>query len=94
MYKNPNDFMNYVESKNPGEKEFLQAVDEVVESLICLALLIHTFKHSSSVRVSPFSISFVFILETKLRRAVNLFLSLFFSDCFRAEIVSLQVYDI
>ena len=33
MYKSQKDFMNYVESKNPGEKEFLQAVDEVVESL-------------------------------------------------------------
>ena len=33
MYKSQQDFMNYVESKNPGEKEFLQAVDEVVESL-------------------------------------------------------------
>jgi len=33
MYKSSNDFMNYVKSRNPGEKEFLQAVDEVVESL-------------------------------------------------------------
>ena len=33
MYKSQKDFMNYVEGKNPGEKEFLQAVDEVVESL-------------------------------------------------------------
>ena len=33
MYKSQKDFMNYVDSKNPGEKEFLQAVDEVVESL-------------------------------------------------------------
>ena len=33
MYKNAQDFMNYVESKNPGEKEFLQAVDEVVQSI-------------------------------------------------------------
>ena len=29
MYKSPKDFMNYVDSKNPGEKEFLQAVKEV-----------------------------------------------------------------
>ena len=33
MYTSLKDFMNYVESKNPGEKEFLQAVEEVVESL-------------------------------------------------------------
>ena len=33
MYKNKNDFMNYVEKKNFGEKEFLQAVDEVVDSI-------------------------------------------------------------
>ena len=33
MYNNKNDFMNYVEKKNFGEKEFLQAVDEVVDSL-------------------------------------------------------------
>ena len=33
MYKSQKDFMNYVDGKNPGEKEFLQAVDEVVESL-------------------------------------------------------------
>ncbi|WP_073163821.1 NADP-specific glutamate dehydrogenase [Tangfeifania diversioriginum] len=36
-YKNPNqlteDFMAYVEAKNPGEKEFQQAVLEVVETL-------------------------------------------------------------
>ena len=33
MYKDQNDFMNYVSAKNSGEKEFLQAVEEVVESL-------------------------------------------------------------
>tara|TARA_Y100000748_G_scaffold156882_1_gene131323 strand:- start:1281 stop:2618 length:1338 start_codon:yes stop_codon:yes gene_type:complete len=33
MYTDQNDFMNYVSAKNPGEKEFLQAVEEVVESL-------------------------------------------------------------
>ncbi|MDC2984447.1 NADP-specific glutamate dehydrogenase [Candidatus Marinimicrobia bacterium] len=33
MFKNKNDFMNYVEKKNLGEKEFLQAVDEVVDSI-------------------------------------------------------------
>ena len=33
MYKNQNDFMNYVSAKNSGEREFLQAVEEVVESL-------------------------------------------------------------
>ena len=33
MYKNPTDFMNYMDTKNPGEKEFLQAVEEVVDSL-------------------------------------------------------------
>ena len=33
MYKNKNEFMNYVEKKNFGEKEFLQAVDEVVDSI-------------------------------------------------------------
>ena len=33
MYNNVNDFMNYVQSKNPGEKEFLQAVEEVADSL-------------------------------------------------------------
>ena len=33
MYKNVKDFMAYVESRSHGEKEFHQAVDEVVESL-------------------------------------------------------------
>ena len=33
MYNNANDFMNYIQAKNPGEKEFLQAVEEVVDSL-------------------------------------------------------------
>ena len=33
MYNSANDFMNYIERKNPGEKEFLQAVEEVVDSL-------------------------------------------------------------
>ena len=33
MYSTANDFMNYIERKNPGEKEFLQAVEEVVDSL-------------------------------------------------------------
>ena len=33
MYKDQNDFMNYVSAKNSGQKEFLQAVEEVVESL-------------------------------------------------------------
>tara|TARA_B100000965_G_scaffold351809_1_gene326654 strand:- start:7 stop:1344 length:1338 start_codon:yes stop_codon:yes gene_type:complete len=33
MYSTINDFMDYVEIKNPGEKEFHQAVHEVVESL-------------------------------------------------------------
>ena len=34
MYKTSQDFMNYVETKNPGEKEFLQAVQEVAEVII------------------------------------------------------------
>ena len=33
MYKNVKEFMAYVESRSHGEKEFHQAVDEVVESL-------------------------------------------------------------
>jgi len=33
MYTDKNDFMNYVSAKNAGEKEFLQAVEEVVDSL-------------------------------------------------------------
>ena len=33
MYKTSQDFMNYVETKNPNEKEFLQAVEEVAESI-------------------------------------------------------------
>jgi len=33
MYKTSQDFMNSVESKNPREKEFLQAVEEVAESI-------------------------------------------------------------
>ena len=33
MYSTIDDFMDYVELKNPGEKEFHQAVHEVVESL-------------------------------------------------------------
>lgn len=33
MYKNVKEFMTYVESRSHGEKEFHQAVDEVVESL-------------------------------------------------------------
>ena len=33
MYKNVKEFMSYVESRSHGEKEFHQAVDEVVESL-------------------------------------------------------------
>ena len=33
MYSSASDFMSYVESKNMGEKEFLQAVEEVVDSL-------------------------------------------------------------
>jgi|TARA_Y100000996_G_scaffold414888_1_gene407246 glutamate dehydrogenase (NADP+) len=33
MYNSANDFMNYIERKNPGEKEFLQAVEEVVDSI-------------------------------------------------------------
>ena len=33
MYTDKNDFMNYVSTKNLGEKEFLQAVEEVVDSL-------------------------------------------------------------
>ena len=33
MYSTINDFMDYVELKNPGEKEFHQAVHEVIESL-------------------------------------------------------------
>ena len=33
MYSTIDDFMDYVEIKNPGEKEFHQAVHEVVESL-------------------------------------------------------------
>ena len=33
MYKSVQDFMAYVESRSHGEKEFHQAVDEVVESL-------------------------------------------------------------
>ena len=33
MYKSVQDFMNYVESRSYGEKEFHQAVDEVVVSL-------------------------------------------------------------
>lgn len=33
MYKTSQDFMNYVETKNPGEKEFLQAVEEVSSSI-------------------------------------------------------------
>ena len=33
MYNSANDFMDYVENKNLGEREFLQAVEEVVDSL-------------------------------------------------------------
>ena len=33
MYKSVQDFMSYVESRSYGEKEFHQAVDEVVVSL-------------------------------------------------------------
>ena len=33
MYSTIKDFMDYVELKNPGEKEFHQAVHEVIESL-------------------------------------------------------------
>ena len=33
MYSTIDEFMDYVEIKNPGEKEFHQAVHEVVESL-------------------------------------------------------------
>ena len=33
MYSTINDFMDYVALKNPGEKEFHQAVHEVIESL-------------------------------------------------------------
>ena len=33
MYKSPRDFMNYLDSRNPGEKEFLQAVEEVVDEV-------------------------------------------------------------
>ena len=33
MYSTIDNFMDYVELKNPGEKEFHQAVHEVVESL-------------------------------------------------------------
>ena len=33
MYKNVEDFMAYAESRSHGEKEFHQAVEEVVESL-------------------------------------------------------------
>jgi hypothetical protein len=32
--KQVDDFMTYVESKNPAQNEFIQAVREVVESLI------------------------------------------------------------
>ena len=33
MYKNVEEFMAYAESRSHGEKEFHQAVEEVVESL-------------------------------------------------------------
>ena len=33
MYNSIEDFMSYIEAKNYGEKEFHQAVHEVVESL-------------------------------------------------------------
>ncbi|MAV16156.1 MAG: NADP-specific glutamate dehydrogenase [Candidatus Marinimicrobia bacterium] len=33
MYSSVEDFMSYIENKNPGEKEFHQAVHEVVDSL-------------------------------------------------------------
>ena len=33
MYNSVEDFMSYIENKNPGEKEFHQAVHEVVDSL-------------------------------------------------------------
>jgi glutamate dehydrogenase/leucine dehydrogenase len=33
MYNSVEEFMNHMETKNPGEKEFLQAVHEVVETL-------------------------------------------------------------
>ena len=33
MYNSVEDFMSYIENKNPGEKEFHQAVHEVADSL-------------------------------------------------------------
>jgi len=33
QYRNVKEFMNYVTSRNPGEPEFLQAVEEVVDSI-------------------------------------------------------------
>ena len=32
-YKNLNEFMSYVQERNPAQPEFIQAVDEVIESL-------------------------------------------------------------
>ena len=34
MEQKVHDFMNWVEQLNPGEKEFLQAVEEVAETVI------------------------------------------------------------